>query len=201
MIVSSNFFEQLWLTYELRHQEGLAWPLLYPDYMRVDRYERWDGRLRRYALVGRDDHVDADTAVIVRENRRFRLLDFSRGEGLIAAPSLHWGGGERTPEGVAHWMGDAGEIIVIRTQGAPDSIIVEGGAMADLAPLPISVSTLEGESVADLTASADLTEHRLPLPDRPAVRLLFANGKAARPPSSGGDPRFLSFYLSDVRRG
>lgn len=201
MIVSSNFFEQLWLTYELRHQEGLAWPLLYPDYMSVDRYERWDGRLRRYALVGRDDHVDVDPAVIVRENRRFRLLDFSRGEGLIATPSRNWGGGERTPDGVAHWMGDAGEIVVIRSEGAPDSIFVEGGAMSDLAPLPISVSTLEGEPVADLTALADLTEHRLPLPDRAAVRLVFVNGKDARPPSAGEDPRFLSFYLSDVRRG
>lgn len=201
MIVNSNFFEQLWLTYELRHQEQLAWPVLYPDYMHIDRYARWDGRLRRYALVGRDDYVDADAGVTVKENGRFRLLDLSLGEAMIGIPSVNWGGGERTAEGVAHWMGDVGQMVVIRTSGARVDVVVEGRAMVDLAPLTLSVLTAERESVAELSVPADLTEYRLPLPDRPRVLLFFVNAQPARQPSSGDDARSLSFYLSDVHRG
>lgn len=201
MVVNSNFFEQLWLTYELRHEEGLSYPFLYPDYMIVGRYDRWDGRLRRFALVGRDDYIDVDPGVVVRENARFRLLDFDRGEGIIATPSVNWGGGERNPEGVAHWMGDAGELLVLRTPGTSTKLIIEGNALADLDPLVVGVVTAESEAVANPTIGAGRTEFVASLPDRPGVLLFFNNAKPAQRPSSGGDPRNLSFYLTDVSRG
>lgn len=201
MIVNSNFFAQLWLTYELRRQEQLAWPVLYPDYMHIDRYARWDGQPRRYALVGRDEYVDADAGVIIRENARFRLLDLSLGEALIAIPSVNWVGGEKTSKGVAHWMSDAGEMVVIRTPGASVDVVVEGAGMPDLAPLTLSVHTAEREGIAELSFPADLTEHRLSLPDRPRVLLFFVNARPTHKLSFGDDPPPLSFYLNDVRRG
>ena len=200
LLINSNFFDQLWLTYELRHEEGLAYPFLYPDYMNVGRYDRWDGRLRRFALVGRDDYIDVDPGVVVRENGRFRLLDLTKGEAVIATPAANWGGGERRPDGVAHWMGNAGEVLVIRTVGARTTLLIEGNALPDLDPLPLSIVTAEAEPVASGPIGAQTTPLRATLPDRPGVLLLFNNARRAQPPSTGEDPRDLSYYLTRVAR-
>ncbi len=200
LLVDSNFFEQLWLTYELRHEERLAYPFLYPDYMNVGRYDRWDGRLRRFVLVGRDDYIDVDPGVVVRENARFLLLDLAQGDAVIATPSVNWGGGERRPEGVGHWMVNAGEVLVIRTPGAPTSLLIEGNALPDLDPLPLNIVTAEAELVASGSIGAESTLLRATLPDRPAVLLFFNNGKQAQRPSSGGDAGDRSYYLTRVAR-
>lgn len=201
MVLSSNFFEQLWMTYLLRNQPGVAWPFLYPDYMNVDRYERWDGHLRRFALVSRDDYADADPATVIRQNSRFRLLDLSRGEALLVVPVANWSSGEQTPGGVAHWMSDSGQLMLLRTPGAPAKVRLRGAALSDLDPLPLEVATTAGETLDRVVLGAAPAEVSIVVPDRPSTVLVLHNRKAARSPSAVVDPRKLSYYLMGVVRG
>lgn len=201
IVISSNYFEQLWMTYLLRHRPAVAWPFLYPDYMNIERYERWDGRLRRYVLVGRDDYVDVDSAAVIRQNHRFRLLDLTKGDALIGIPSAQWHGAEHAPAGVANWMSNSGQLMLVRTAGTPPRVRIRGAALQDLDPLEITVTGIGGETLGVFSIGSSETEVTVEIPDRPGVVLMLNNNKEARPPAGGSEPRKLSYYLMGVSRG
>jgi hypothetical protein len=202
MVVTSNFFEQLWLTYELRDRSQVSWPFLFPDYMNAGAYDRWDGAIRRFALVGRDDYIDVDPGVVVAQNARFRMLDLSKGQGVLGVTGTNWTGAEPGPNGIpARWMGNGGQVLVIRTSAAPTRVSLSGGALFDLEPLPIAVATAENEPLANLTVQGGIKGYTFDVPNRARVIVILNNAKPAQVSSKGDDPRELSFYMTGVARG
>lgn len=100
LVLAGNMFSQLWITDALRSQRLTSYPSLYVSYQ--DRARYWDGRLRRYLLVDQSVLLDADRGVVIRHNPRFRLLDLSRGQALVAVAADEFGTGNefilRTPK-------------------------------------------------------------------------------------------------------
>jgi hypothetical protein len=196
MVVESGYFPQLWMTYLTRQQQGMTFPFLYPDYLGVG--SRSDGKLRRYALVGRDVLLDADPNVVVGENKRFRYLDLAQGNAVMAVPTKNFYEGEPpTRAGAPRWMADDGELLVLRND-VDAKLRLQGSSLGEVAPLTLEVILSGGVTLARSDVAAQTTELALDLPPQQTVRLTLHNLKPARAPERGGDTRSLSFFLRGV---
>ncbi len=71
-VVSSLLFEQLWLEYEARDLPQASFAFLYPDYNDLPAPDLIAPHLRRYALVSRDEYVQADPQALVSGDDRFQ---------------------------------------------------------------------------------------------------------------------------------
>lgn len=197
-VLASDFEQQLWIAQALQHQADVAYPVLDASYFIVERH--WAGERDRFVLADSASLVDADAGVVVRENARFRLLDMSRGEAVVATTlgfSLgHWNAPEPGPSA---WMADDGRLLVWRSDGAGGSVGLRLAANPDLAPMTVQV---RGEGVQpvvrDVPARPILI--RVPLPDQPGVLLVLDNEALAAPAASVGDFRALSVKLTGVVR-
>jgi len=119
-VLVPSFFDQQWMTLVLRDDEQVEYPAIRPDYFRTESF--WTGEADRFWLVGNGVQVDADPDVVVHSNARFRLLDLSRGEAVIAAPYglTHWDTGLWGDGGAT--TVDAAQALVIRTPGAGSAV-------------------------------------------------------------------------------
>jgi hypothetical protein len=200
-VLSRQFFDQLWIAFDLRHESAIEYPFLYPDYLGTKSPHRFDGNLPRFVLVDTDVYVDADPGTEVRHNERFRLYDLSRGQALFAMPTTGWQAGTPSPDGLSTWMIDDGSLLVMRSAGVPDAMTLIGHALPALDPLPMSVAVNGGQPGAPVTVGAGSSKVPASLPPgAPSATLLLHNGKPAQPPG-GADQRDLSFELDEVTRG
>lgn len=200
MILDGNLFQQLWLTYMVRNDEEVAFPFVHPDYLDVTPYGLFDGTLRRFAVVGPSVHVSADPAVFVGGSGRYRYLDLSKGEALLAIPSRNFHVEEHpTPTTLAHWMADNGEVVVLRTPGIK-AMRIKAGALDEVAPLDVAVAVRDRPPFATVTFPATTATQVVVLPPGPSITLVLRNRTPARVPSRGVDPRTLALYVSGIER-
>lgn len=196
VVATSSFFEQLWLSYELRDREETEWAFLYPDYLGGSLYDRWDGEIPPFMLVSRLDWIDVDPEAIVRENHRFQLLDLRNHAGVVAMPTFNFWGFENGPVGPAQWMRNDGELFLIRGPGGPDSVEVRVSPNGALGPMTLTVTGPAGAVSAPLSADTVL---EVPMPQLTARLTLTTDPRGG--PIPGKDPRDLAVYLIDVARG
>jgi len=196
VVATSSFFEQLWLTYELRDRPELEWAFLYPDYLSGSLYDRWSGEIEPFLLVSRTDWIDVDPEAIVRENARYLLLDLRNHAGLVALPTFNFWGFENGPRGPAQWMRDDGELFVIRGHGGPSAIAIRVTPNPAIAPVALTISGGGGDVTATVTGE---TVVNVSVPAITSRLTLRTSPSAA--PIPGGDPRELSLYLMEVDRG
>jgi hypothetical protein len=178
-VLVPSFFEQQWLTMGLRDVGAVEYPAVRPDYFRAQSF--WSGGVDRYWLVGEGVQVDADAGVVVESNARFRLLDLSRGDAVLAAPySLtQWNTAVR-PDGGFTTTGDA-EVLVVRTSGAGDAVELTLRAESK-APVDVVITVADDwlADVDDLTTDPADLEVALPEGDDAVVLGLDATvGKDA----------------------
>ena len=136
-VVSRQFFDQLWITFDYHDEAAVEYPFLYPDYLGTKSPHRFDGKLPRFVLADSDAYVSADAGVEVRHNARFRLYDLSHGEALFALPISGWQAG--APPGgdeLTTWMINDGSLLVMRTAGVhgPRRVLGAHAAGAGAAP-------------------------------------------------------------------
>ena len=86
IVLSGDFFSQLWITDALRNERDVAYASLHPSYQYQDSY--WDGRGRRWLLVDRQAIRAVGKGMVVRRNDRFALLDLARGSRWWRYPPM-----------------------------------------------------------------------------------------------------------------
>ncbi|MCZ2823774.1 MULTISPECIES: hypothetical protein [unclassified Modestobacter] len=120
-VLVPSFFDQQWMTLALLDDEQVEYPAIRPDYFRTESF--WSGGVDRYWLVGIGVQVDADPAVVVHANDRFRMLDLSRGEAVIAAPYglTDWDTG-LWADGGATTVNAQAQALVVRTPGTGSAV-------------------------------------------------------------------------------
>jgi hypothetical protein len=199
LVADSEFFQQLWVVYLMRNLDRVAFPLIYPAYTPgLGNRGLWDGRIRRYALVGARDFVDARGPVVVARNARYRLLDLSRGEALIAMPLSGFNYDTPKPDGYSLWMAAQGELLFIRTAGYPRTVLLLGRGEETLVPLPIQVKEAASSEARTLLATAT-GGIRLALSAGVQTDVVLLTDRVASPPESQLPPR--SLFLSGIAAG
>ena len=143
-VVVPDFFQQLWINFSLREDEGVSYPMLSTSYLRVGRY--WAGEADRYLLVGAGAQVDADPSAVIRSNGKFRLLDTAAGSVTVVAPyDLSTWLPFAQPGGV--FLGGFGsELLVIRSSGAPVDLRISLAAPLATAPVSAQLVGADGRT-------------------------------------------------------
>jgi hypothetical protein len=164
-VVTGEFFDQMWLAYALRDSPGVSYAGLSADYLAVQSY--WGGESDPLVLVDEGVFVDADPAVVVRSNDRFRLLDLRRGDAVVAstypASGLPWIGERPTT-----WTEDDAPLVLLCST-APCAAELEVRAVDSEEPVPFAVLQ-DGEVLVTSAAR----------PDQPTeVPLALTRGRAA----------------------
>ncbi|KQS58080.1 hypothetical protein ASG36_16220 [Geodermatophilus sp. Leaf369] len=159
-VVVPSFFEQQWLALSLEPLPDVEYPSVRSDYFRTQSF--WDGRVDRYWLVGGGVQVDADPGVVVYANDRFRLLDLSRGDAVMAAPfGLDtWNTGVR-PDGGFTTLGDA-QVLLVRSPDSTDGVALTVRAES-AAALSVGLTAPDnpGQDLPALTAVPEAVEFAL----------------------------------------
>lgn len=113
MVVETAIHDQLWLRYRLRDLPAVQFPYLIPLYS--DRAaDVLASSSARYVLAQRQAWLNADPAVVVAEDAKFRDLDTSAGSLVLAAGAKGFEAiGDDGRGGSVQWMGDDGELLVV----------------------------------------------------------------------------------------
>ncbi len=177
-VLVPEFFDQQWTALALADEDDVEYPALRPDYLRTGSF--WSGGSDRWWVVGTGVQVLADAGAVVHQNDRFRLVDLSRGDTVIAAPFdlVDWAF-EPDPEGLISTAGDA-PVLVLRGPGAAATVQLE---VAGPVPTPVELHlTVPGQPdvvVPDLTDVPRGVTLQLPAGDDPVLVQLSTPGDSA----------------------
>lgn len=198
MVVSGEHFDQLWLIYQTRSMNRLTFPFVYPDYGGVEPFHFNDGRLRRFAVVDVSTFLDADPAVIVGGNARFRFLDLSRGQAVITVGANRFLPSQPRPDGSpTQWMIDDGDLLVVHTAGVP-AVQLTSSALPQTSPQMVTING-DGLSPQVWTVTDESSSERVRVPREVQILHLHNSVPATHP--NPGDPSKLSILLVGARRG
>lgn len=200
LVLDSHFFQQLWIMYLLREWPQVDYPFIYGDYTKgLEGRGLWDSKLRSYALVGTRDYVDADPGVIMAENNRYRLLDLSKGQALVAMPVAGFNYDQFVPERRYQlWMEDQARLLVFRTPGYPKRAVLSGMGLPELSPLDLRASNPDGAILGDSSVTGDPSRLILELPEQVLNEVVVTSSRKAVPPVAGQPGR--SFLVTSVSR-
>jgi hypothetical protein len=122
--------------------------------------------------------VDAEPAVVVHANDRFRLLDLQAGSAALAAPYglTAWDTNVRPDDAVGTLSG--ADVLIVRTPGTGAVLLGVRSGSADPLRLQVQVSGGVPPVSADLLTAASV-EVPLPPGDDPVLLGLGAHGRTA----------------------
>ena len=156
-----DYFSQLWSLYTLRHQPQVDFPFVYPDYTAVPPLAYYDGRLRRYVVLGGALFSRVSPAAVVGETPRFTFLDLARGSVMLAVGVENAEAVETTPQGVRQWLSNDGMLLVAHTDDVR-SVTLTLQANPSLTAVPVTIS-VDGGAAAPYVISAAGTTVTVPL--------------------------------------
>ncbi len=166
-VFTPNFFDQLWIGEALKSRPRTAYPFLYISYEKYPSY--WSGTLTRWVLIDNSVLTDIDPAMVVHRNKRFTLLDTSRGQGILACNS--------TESRVAG-------LFVLATPGAARHLTVsgyvvtpDGPAVLPSAPGPRPAA--DGPMLAEGLLRPTVTSLKLELPAGASTNFRMTDGTNA----------------------
>ncbi|GAC1590196.1 MAG: hypothetical protein NVS3B21_07510 [Acidimicrobiales bacterium] len=194
LVVDADYFDVVWLAYLQRAHTRVSYPFFPQDASTAPPYALWDGRPRRWAVVGTSQFVSAPATAVKARNSRFELIDFDAGPVLLSVAASSFEPNEPFEGGAAHWMGNDGELILV---GGCRSGTLIFGAVSQPALVPLQASfSVGGEPPVTAALTGGVSRVQVAAHPTPRLRVRIHNGRAARPTS--GDPRRLSLRLTSV---
>lgn len=200
-VLIPDHFDQVWSMYFLRDLSRANYPFLYSDYTNDPPQLFNDGRLRRFAVVGRGAFLDAAPGVVVGQNSRFLFLDLSLGSAVIALGVAYVSPVEPNGAGLRLWAFDNPTLLVAHTADVRDVRVTMAAnpalgneplvaTGAGVAPQRFDVGTTPGLHTLQLATGAG---------GRTVQAITLATQRPGVPPTAG-DGRKLTVAILQVQR-
>ncbi|MFV0524246.1 MAG: hypothetical protein ACK5RL_07090 [Acidimicrobiales bacterium] len=196
-VVTSGVEESFWAGDALRYFPDVDYPVLYPGYQGGPSFTDTPptGVGDRYLLVDRESFVIPADAEPLEQNDRFLLFDTGVRPVTVLSPRRFEMG---VSEGVGVsrwvWLSDDGDLVAVRTGGAPRHIELQLSTSAWMAPLGLTV-TVSGGTTRNFELDLDPTMATFELPEQAITVLHMDTERPGVPPPDGSDARGIAVRI------